>query len=219
MTWSLPPTGPAARQMAAIVAAVPVITTERLTLRAPDLADWPAYREVFLSDRARFMGGPFTEEDAFADFCQGVAGWMLRGTGMWTLALTGDKAALGWVYLWQEMGDPEPEIGWVLTRAAEGKGYAHEAAEAVLPLAVELYGPGGFVSYIDEGNDASARLALRLGATRDREAEARIGEAGLQVYRHGAGSGAGSSGLGVFPERKTDGRRIEDALKTSKRGG
>lgn len=188
--WLQPPTGRAAILSQAMAALVPVIRTPRLTLRAPCLADYPAYREVFLSDRARYMGGPFTEEEAFADFCQAVAGWMLRGTGAWTITQHGEDAPLGWVYLWQEQGDPEPEIGWVLTDAAEGQGYASEAARAVLPLALDLFGPGGFVSYIDAGNAASARIAEALGARRDHAAEAAYNEPDLQIWRH-FGRGAG----------------------------
>jgi RimJ/RimL family protein N-acetyltransferase len=182
--WLIAPRGAAAGIAAAVAAAVPVIGTPRLRLRAPVIGDYPAYRDVFTTDRARYMGGPFTQDEAFADFCQGIAGWMLRGAGMWTLTRAGNDAALGWIYLWQEMGDPEPEIGWVLTAGAEGQGYAQEAAQAVLPHAVALYGAGGFVSYIDAGNDASVRLALRLGAVRDRDAEAAYAEPGLQIYRH-----------------------------------
>ena len=185
--WLDAPSGAAAAIMAAVAATVPVIDTPRLRLRAPRMGDYPAYQTVFMSDRARHIGGPFTEDTAFGDFCQGVAGWMLRGAGMWTLTLQGDDAPLGWIYLWQEKGDPEPEIGWVLTADAEGHGYAHEAALAVLPHAVALFGAGGFVSYIDAANAASARLALRLGAMRDPVAEARMaarGETDLHVYRH-----------------------------------
>lgn len=182
--WLAAPAGPAAQLAAAVAAAVPVIETARLVLRAPRLADFPAYEAVFVSDRARFMGGPFTPEAAFADFCQGTAGWMLRGSGMWTVTLRDRDEALGWIYLWQEWDDPEPEIGWVLTEAAEGRGYAAEAAAAVLPIALERYGAGGFVSYIDLGNDPSARLARRLGARRDPAAEAARGEPDLTIWRH-----------------------------------
>jgi RimJ/RimL family protein N-acetyltransferase len=168
----------------AIARIVPVIKTDRLILRAPVLADYPAYEAVFTGDRARHMGGPFTAEEAFDDFARGVSGWMLRGTGMWTVTLKGSDQALGWIYLWREFGDPEDEIGWVLTEGSEGRGYAHEAARAVLPHAVALYGRGGFVSYIDAGNAQSARLAQRLGAARDHAAEAAMGDATMHIYRH-----------------------------------
>lgn len=187
MSWMDAPKGVAADIAARFVAVVPEIVTERLVLRAPCLADWPAYAAVFTSDRAVHLDGPFSEDEAWADFCEGIAGWMLRGAGMWTIALRDGAAPLGWLYLWQEKGDPEPEIGWVLTEAAEGKGYAQEAAQAVLPHAQRLFGKGGFVSYIAEGNHASARLATRLGARRDAVAEAAYGEPDLHIYRHTGG--------------------------------
>lgn len=163
---------------------IPQIETERLILRAPALADWPAYQAVFTSDRAVHIDGPYDEAGAWADFCEGVAGWVLRGAGMWTITAKGDEAALGWLYLWQQKGDPEPEIGWVLTEAAEGKGFAKEAALAVLSLAVARFGKGGFVSYIAAANTPSARLATRLGAARDAAAEAAYGAPDLHIYRH-----------------------------------
>lgn len=182
--WLIPPQGPAAVIAASIAVGVPVLVTDRLVLRAPRLPDFPAYRTVFLSDRVRHIGGPFTEETAFFDFCQGIAGWMLRGAGMWTMTALGGEDPLGWVYLWQEQGDPAPELGWVLTEAAEGRGLASEAARAVLPHAVALYGAQGFVSYIDADNHRSIRLAVALGAIRDPATEALIGDPALHVYRH-----------------------------------
>lgn len=182
--WLTPPSGPAGALVEQIAAAVPVIETERLILRAPRMADWPAYEAVFTTDRARYMGGPFTAEEAFNDFAQAVSSWLLRGSGMWTITAKGSDDALGWLYLWQEWGDPEPEMGWVLVESAEGKGFAGEAARAVLPHALRLHGPGGFVSYIDEGNGASVRLAEKLGARRDPAAETALGEPGLMIYRH-----------------------------------
>jgi RimJ/RimL family protein N-acetyltransferase len=176
----------------AIRALVPVIETERLRLRAPALEDFASYEAVFTSDRSVYIDGPYTTEEAFADFTQAVAGWMLQGMGAWTITTRGSDAALGWVYLWQEFGDPEPELGWVLTQDAEGRGIASEAARAVLPFAMDLLGSGGVVSYIDARNAASIRVAEKLGARRDPRAEASLFESGLAepglfVYRHFAG--------------------------------
>ena len=178
------PSGNAAVLAHAMAALVPVITTERLRLRAPNLLDYPAYEAVFLSDRAVHMGGPFTAVGAFSDFAQCVAGWVLRGAGAWTITTHDDDTALGWAYLWYEFGDPEPEIGWVLTAEAEGKGYATEAAKAVHPRAMAQFGSGRVVSYIDAANTRSARIAVALGARRDPLAEAAMGQPDLHIYRH-----------------------------------
>lgn len=185
--WLRPPQGSAKAVAQGICASVPQIVTTRLVLRAPKIEDYPAYEAVFTSARAQHIGGPFSPEDALNDFCRAVAGWMLRGTGMWTITLQGQDAALGWIYLWQESGDPDPELGWILTPEGEGHGLAFEAARAVWPRGFDLFGNGGFVSYIGEDNLRSAKLAQKLGAVRDLAAEAELaaqGETDLHVYRH-----------------------------------
>jgi RimJ/RimL family protein N-acetyltransferase len=186
--WEMPLGGPAAAVVDVIAGAIPVLRTERLILRAPRITDFDAYAAIFTSDRAVYMDGPYDREGAWADFTQAVAGWVLRGTGVWTVTSRDNGEVLGFLYLWQEYGDPEPEIGWALVEGAEGKGYAFEAAQAVLPHAISLFGPGRVVSYIDDGNTASQRLAERLGARRDPVAEAAFAQDPVQVWRHGNGA-------------------------------
>ncbi len=132
--WELPLSGPAAAIADATRAAVPVLTTERLNLRAPRVTDFDAYSEIFMSDRAVHMDGPYDREGAWADFTQATAGWMLRGIGMWTMERRSDGAVVGFGFFWQEFGDPEPEIGWALTAEAEGHGYATEAPGRCCPM-------------------------------------------------------------------------------------
>ena len=187
--WHAPTDGPALAVLSAVQAAVPVVTTDRLTLRAPRVSDFDAYAAIFTSDRAVYMDGPYDRERAWLDFCQAVASWVLRGVGLYTITRTDTQAIAGFLFLWQEFGDPEPEIGWVLCEDAEGNGYATEAAAAILPMALVQFGPGGLVSYIDGGNAASARVAMRLGAVRDTAAEARHG-IDCQIWRYGAGGAA-----------------------------
>lgn len=110
------------------------------------------------------------EEDAWLDFNQCVAGWLLRGTGPLTITLknNGDNnRVLGIVLIGVEYEDPEPELGWLLTQDAEGHGYATEAATALRDWGYSQLGRGAFVSYIAGGNAASMRVAERLGAWRD----------------------------------------------------
>ncbi len=183
LAWEMPLGGPAAATAAALAAQVPQLTTERLALRAPRVTDFDAYAAIFMSDRSVFMDGPYDREGAWADFTQAVAGWLLRGIGLWTMERRADGAVMGFGFFWQEYGDPEPEIGWALTAEAEGQGYATEAAQAMLPLALAQFGPGGVVSYIDPHNAASARIARSLGARRDPVAEAAYGD-GCQIWRH-----------------------------------
>ena len=167
-----------------MAAVVPAVRTARLTLRAPHLADVPAYSRVFTSDRTIHIGGTITDVAVSDDFCAGSAVWMLRGPGMRTLTLQADDGPLGWVCLWQEHGDPLPEPGWVLTARAGGRGCASEPARAVPPHALALYGPQGFVSDVHVVNYRAVRAATALGAVSDPAAEAMIGDPTPHVLRH-----------------------------------
>ncbi len=168
---------------AAIAAAIPVLQTERLILRAPELTDWDALEPIWRSDRGRFIGGPMGEEDAWLDFAQTVASWVLRGIGYWTVTAQEDGAVLGLIGIAMEVHDPELEFGWLLTEAAEGKGIAYEAARAVRDYA-DARGLTRCISFIDAGNTRSVALAERLGATREDTREDADGP--YHIYRHPA---------------------------------
>ncbi len=183
--WEATPTGPAAALAAGISAAVPAIATTRLRLRAPRIADFEVYAEISTSARGSYIGGPFTREEAWLDFTQLVAGWLLRGHGLWSLERPSDARAVGFVLLNHEFGDAEPELGFLLRADAEGQGYAFEAAQAARHFAFGILKWPSVVSYIDAGNARAIALAERLGATLDASAS----DADLCVYRHRASQG------------------------------
>lgn len=60
---------------------IPTIETERLVLRAQRFGDWPVYADFLASERATYMGGPFSEAAAWGMFCHDVGQWTLMGHG------------------------------------------------------------------------------------------------------------------------------------------
>lgn len=161
---------------------VPIIATDRLLLREPVLADWPGFAEVMTTDRARFMGGPYSIERAWGIFCHGIALWQLYGVGNLSIELRDSGQCIGQIEINQGPRFPEPELGWQMTAEAEGKGYAFEAATAMRDWAFQDRGLDTLVSYIGPENLRSIRLAERLGATLDEHA--RPQDPGDLVYRH-----------------------------------
>ena len=174
--------GKASRQASKIGSRIPVLDTRRLQLRAPRIYDFDAYAEILCDDRAEHMGGPYSREEAWADFTQAIALWMLHGHGLWTIDAQTSPSA-GFVLLGFEYHDPEPELGIFLRSEAEGHGYAHEACEAVLDHAFTALGWEECVSYLDAANTRCIALMERLGATRDTAAEEVLGD-GTRIYRH-----------------------------------
>lgn len=183
--WEVAPAGPAAGIAARIAAGVPAIETERLRLRAPRIEDFAAYAEILCSDRAVHIGGPFSRTAAFRDFAEGVAGWLLRGHGLWSVERLSDGALVGFVPLHIEAGDPERELGYLFREAAEGRGYAAEAARAARGFAYGTLGWQGLVSYVDPANARSIATAGRLGARPDAGASHPL-DPDLVIFRHPA---------------------------------
>ena len=110
--------------------------------------------------------------------------WELMGHGSWGID-SRDGAFLGQIGILRPPHCPEAEIGWTLLENAEGKGYAFEAAGAVLSWAWQE-GFETLVSYIAPENTRSIALAERLGAERDTQASLPEGESASDtfVYRH-----------------------------------
>ena len=162
--------------------AIPRLTTQRLILRPMRSDDWPAYCRLMRSDRARYMGGPFTEAVAWGMFCADHAQWSLFGAGALMIDDAASGQCLGQVGINQGPLFPEAELGWLLYPEAEGHGLAFEAALALRDWARDMRKLDTLVSYIDPENRRSVRLAERLGAQPDPQA-ARPDPEDL-VYRH-----------------------------------
>jgi RimJ/RimL family protein N-acetyltransferase len=165
------------------VTTIPTLTTTRLTLRAPRLSDFDAYAEFRASDRARFVGGPNTQIQAWGQFI-GLAGqWAIRGYGRWIAADRRTDAPLGVVGLLYPIGWPEPEIAWSMFAAGEGHGLAQEAALAARRYAYDTAGWTTAISLIDPANARSTALAERLGCRLEADYHHEIFGA-MQIWRH-----------------------------------
>lgn len=164
--------------------AIPVLQTDRLTLRVPHLADTAAAVGFLLSGRARLMVGPMTQDEARAEFAAVIDHWAMRGFGLFAITVTGSQKAIGLAGPWMPQTHPEPEFGWNLWDGAyEGKGLATEATLAARRWAFETQGWQTAVSYIHPENAASVRLAQRIGAVPDPSAVCPYPPPVL-IYRH-----------------------------------
>lgn len=150
---------------------VPVIETERCRLRAKTLEDFPFYRDLWADPEVtRFIGGGArSEEDTWAKFLRTAGCWKLLGYGYWALEEKSSGELIGQVGFGEFKRTLTPtlkgtlEIGWVLSPAAYGKGYASEAAQAAVRWGDEAF-PGKVMScIIDPAHAASIRVAEKCG--------------------------------------------------------
>lgn len=164
----------------------PTLHTARLTLRAPIMADFPAYAALMASPRAVGMGGPFDELQAWGMFCHEIACWYLFGHGGMTIARRDTGETVGLVEINAGPLFPETELGWQLHDGQEGQGFATEAARALLDWAFATLPLQSLVSYTGPENLASQAVARRLGAVIDPGAV--VQDEGDIVWRHHRGA-------------------------------
>lgn len=161
---------------------IPVIETERLVLRGPEMDDLPALTAYFATERSRFTGGPATATDAARTLFRMAGHWHFRGYGLWMIEDRETGSTAGWTGILNNVGWPEPELGWTVFEGFEGRGLAGEAARAARRHAADHFGIETPISLIDPRNHRSAALAERLGARIERSEEV-LGTL-CDVWRH-----------------------------------
>jgi RimJ/RimL family protein N-acetyltransferase len=139
------------------------LRTERLELRPVtplDLtalaAHWtdPDVRR-FLFDGAELPVAEIAEAIADSDRTFARAGW-----GLWLVRQAGQLIGTCGLRQLEDLG---PEIMYSLLPSAWGKGYATEAAAAVLGYVLDTLGLPEVLAEVDEGNTASRAIIEKLG--------------------------------------------------------
>jgi RimJ/RimL family protein N-acetyltransferase len=162
--------------------AVPVLTTERLTLRPHRMEDFAPFATFFASNAAAYIGGPMDARQAWKVFGAAVGSWELLGFGGWAVEERVSAAVVGQVGLGRPPHFPEREIGWIVFPAYQRRGYAREAAREARRFAFGTLGWTTAVSYVDPENVASIATARALGCTEDPKAD--VFDPGDIVFRH-----------------------------------
>lgn len=143
---------------------VPQLRTARLRLRPLAETDidgfWPIVSDP---DTMRYVGGPRTDRDGARDWLfERIGRSTSEGLGGW--AILRDDRIAGISCLWPSRPlTGLPEAGWILGKEHWGKGFAAEAAGAVLRYGFRNLGLPAIWALISPGNVASLTLAGRLG--------------------------------------------------------
>ena len=173
------------------------LETERLLLRPIEPADVDAFAPYMADPEiVRFIGGEMLSRDQVVER---LALWRRRfdtdGFGPLALVRREDGCVVGRCSLlvWQvpewetttaaeATGPWELELGWILGREHWGRGYATEAARAVLTFALDRVGLDRIVSAHAVGNEASANVMRKIGMHLERETIHPGNGRGVRVY-------------------------------------
>ena len=113
-----------------------------------------------------------TAEDCWRRIMASVGGWQLNGFGTWGVDRKSDGKLVGnvgfftaWRDLEPEFGD-EPEMGWMFAADTHGQGIASEACRAAIAWLENHLQPTPIWAIIAPANEASLKLAGKLGFQR-----------------------------------------------------
>jgi RimJ/RimL family protein N-acetyltransferase len=153
------------------------VTTARLDLRrfvaadVDELATVFAEREVWEFPFKR----PFSHDETAQFVQRQIQAWDRYQFGLWIVRTAADGRVIGYAGLSVPTFAPEilpaVEVGWRLSPTAWGRGYATEAATAALDQAFSTLALASVCSLPQTDNDASWRVAERLGMTYVRDIE------------------------------------------------
>jgi RimJ/RimL family protein N-acetyltransferase len=151
-------------------AAMPPLATERLELRRFTAADLEPLLHVFGDPEVmRYVGAerrPLGREQVEALVARAEADWSQQGFGLLAIVERAGGRLVGEAGLQHLEAGPEIELGYTLARAAWGRGYATEAARAVLRWGFAGLTLRRIVAVADPANAASLHVLDKLGMTR-----------------------------------------------------
>jgi RimJ/RimL family protein N-acetyltransferase len=139
--------------------------TGRLLMHPVAWADLPAIAALKADPRvyATMLGGVRTRAEAAEDLAQDLQCWGKHGVGMWTIRERGTGRFLGLVGFHERPDGRGIGLRFALEPAAQGKGYAPEAAGAALRFAHERAGIERVVAVARETNYGSRQVLGGIG--------------------------------------------------------
>lgn len=154
-----------------------IAVTPRLLVRESVMEDLPELLSLYEEERENPDVKPFSAhpKEEFAAYIKNR--YPFYGYGLWTVAERASGRVAGRIGF-EETHDPAqdagreaqvlPELSYLIARDLRGRGYAGEAASAVLLYARERLGFTGALLRTSPENTGSRRLAARLGFQEDK---------------------------------------------------
>jgi [ribosomal protein S5]-alanine N-acetyltransferase len=153
---------------------VVTLETPRLLLCQVDYADLDDFTRLHADPAVTAFigdGKPADRPETEARLNEALAHWQEHGFGTFTLRLRGSGGFVGRAGLVVQQLDSgaEVEVGYALATEYRYQGYATEAASAVRDHGIDDLGFRRLISLIDVENEASRRVATRLGMGFERQ--------------------------------------------------
>jgi RimJ/RimL family protein N-acetyltransferase len=164
--------------MSLVIREAPRIETDRLILRPFGARDLEPLAAIWSDENVvRYIGGQkLGREDTWRRSLAACGQWPYVGWGYWVVERKSDGKVIGQVGFadfkrdMQPSIEGEPELGYVFAPEVHGQGLAGEACRAALEWADANLDAASYPAIISPENEASIRLAERLGFRREPDA-------------------------------------------------
>ena len=145
---------------------IPMITTGRLVMRPFTMSDRSAFFAIAQEpDIFRYFPSknawPMEKVERYIQYQ--IAHWQKFSYGHWAVVLRETGQIIGWNGLEYLPDTNETEVGYLLSRAARGKGFATESASAIVRLKLKQVGLKEIIGLTDPENIASQRVLEKSG--------------------------------------------------------
>ncbi len=149
-----------------------IIETQRLYLRKLELSDAGELSKV-LSDTVsmKYYPHPFSLQEVENWIKWNISNYKTYGFGLWAVIRKEDNAFLGDCGITMQNIDGEqlPEVGFHIINEFTRKGYASEAARAVMEFAVKIFNLHEIYSYCEVHNTPSQGVMIKSGMIKKKE--------------------------------------------------
>ncbi|MGF1475671.1 MAG: GNAT family N-acetyltransferase [Geminicoccaceae bacterium] len=150
----------------------PTLTTARLRLRRWRWSDLEPLAAINADPEVmRYFPSTLNRHETAMMIRRIEAHFIDNGFGLWALDIADGASCIGFVGLsiprFEAAFTPCVEIGWRLTKAVWGEGYATEAARAALSFGFEARELDEVVAFTVPANHRSRRVMEKLGMKRD----------------------------------------------------
>lgn len=152
---------------------IPMIKTQRLILRPFSMADLAVLKPI-VQEPDIFHYFPnqdlWTDEKTEGYIQYQINHWHIYGYGHWALVMHETGQIIGWNGLEFLPDTNETEVGYLLSRAFWGKGYATEAANAAVQFGINKIRLNEIIGLTHPENTASQRVLEKCGLSFTRSA-------------------------------------------------
>lgn len=146
-----------------------LLTTESLLIREITVEDVPRLYELYADESiTRYMEPLFPTRQQEEEYTRAYINniYHFYGYGMWLITLKESGEVIGRAGLEYKEGTEGLELGFMLGKEYQHKGYAFEACKAILDYARDELEQSNIYAVVHEENQASIALCEKLGLQR-----------------------------------------------------